>query len=222
MKRKLEAVIFDLDGVIVNTSKYHFISWQKMAKKIGIKIDKDFERYLKGISRVGSLEKILEFYKKHYSPEVKRDLMRQKNNYYLTYLDNIGQDELLPGVLLCLKLLKAKNIKTVLASMSKNAIRVIEKLEIGQYFNFVIDSNNIRESKPDPEIFIKAAGSVGASYRGCIGIEDSVAGLKAINKCGMVSVGVGDPKELSMADINIKDLSEFDIKAVCSYGGFNV
>jgi beta-phosphoglucomutase len=221
MNKKLEAVIFDLDGVIVNTSKYHFMAWQKMAKKIGIRIDKDFEKHLKGIGRAKSLEKILEFHGKECPTGVKKELMIQKNKYYLDYIDNIERDALLPGAMQCLELLKFLNVKTVLASMSKNTKKVTDKLEIDQYFNFIIDSKNIKESKPDPEIFIKAANSVGVSYEGCIGIEDSVAGLEAINKCKMVSIGVGDPKELFMADINIKDLSEFDIKAVCCYGGFN-
>ncbi len=222
MIKKLEAVIFDLDGVIVDTSKYHFKAWQKLSSEIGIKINKDFNKNLKGVSRSESLKKILKLFDKNYPSKEKNSFLERKNNYYLEYLSNINSKNLLPGTKECFEILKFNKIKIALASMSKNASIVIDQLKIEHYFDFIIDSNSIKNSKPDPEIFIRAVKGVNSSCSNCIGVEDSIAGVLALSRCEIMSIGIGNYKELYMANIVIKNLLEFNLRTIYQYGGFNV
>lgn len=218
--RKLKAVIFDMDGVITDTSVLHFKAWKRLAKEIGIKLPQEFNEKLKGVSRMESLDLILRFGEVEYSDQEKSVLADKKNNYYLNYIKAITNANLIPGVLECFNLLKEKGIKIVLASASNNANLVVKLLNIENYFDFIVNPNEIKKGKPDPEIFIRAAEGIGVKPSNCIGIEDSVAGIMAINNCGMFSVGIGKKEILYMADTCVKDLTEFSIEEIQVMGGF--
>ncbi len=218
--KRLEATIFDLDGVITNTSLFHFKAWKRIAGEIGIKLPEKFNEKLKGIGRMESLELILELGHGFY-PNMNRSILAdKKNNYYLNYVREITKANLLPGVCECFNLLKEKKIKIALASSSNNANMVLKLLNIEDYFDHIANPKEIKKGKPDPEIFIKAAEGVGAGPSNCVGIEDSIAGIYAINSCGMFSMGIGKKEILNTANICIEDLSEFDIEKICKLGGF--
>jgi len=220
MARELKAVIFDLDGVITDTARIHYQSWGKIASEIGINLTYEFNERLKGVSRMESLDLILTLTEKNYSNEEKIELANRKNEYYLKLVNKMTPSDLLPGSVKCFKTLKNNNIKIVLASASKNSLYVLKRLKIEEHFDYVVDSRNISRNKPDPEIFIKAAKGVKVKTGDCVGVEDSIVGILAINACNMFSVGISDKKNLYAADMCIKDLTEFDIKKICLVGGF--
>ncbi len=220
MRRELKAAIIDLDGVIADTAKLHYQAWKRLASEIGINLTYEFNERLKGVGRMESLDLILTLTEKDYSNEGKIKLANRKNRYYLEFVDRMAPSDLLPGVERCFKVLMDNNIKIVLASASKNSSDVVKRLKIKKYFDYVVDSKDILKSKPDPEIFIKAAEGVKAAARNCVGVEDSIAGVLAINACNMFSVGIGDKKNLYPANICIKNLTEFDIEKIRLKGGF--
>ena len=149
--------IFDLDGVIVDTAKYHFMAWQKIAQELGIEFTPEHNEDLKGVSRVRSLDIILELGKINASQEYKNKWLIQKNEDYLSYLVNMDQSEILPGVLPILQFLKEKNQAIALGSASKNARPILEKTKIIHYFDAIVDGNDVTNAKPDPEVFLQAA-----------------------------------------------------------------
>ena len=220
MTKELKAVIFDLDGVIADTARFHYQAWKKLASEIGIDLTYEFNENLKGVGRMESLDLILALTEKDYSNEEKIGLANKKNRYYLEFVNRMTPSDLLPGVVKCFEVLKDNNIKIVLASASKNSLDVIKRLEIKNYFDYVVSSKDILNSKPNPEIFIKAAKGIKAATKNCVGVEDSIAGILAINACNMFSVGIGNKKNLYPADICIKDLTEFDIEEIYLIGGF--
>jgi beta-phosphoglucomutase len=220
MTKELKAVIFDLDGVIADTARFHYQAWKKLASEIGINLTYEFNENLKGVGRMESLDLILALTEKDYSNEEKIGLANKKNRYYLEFVSRMTPSDLLPGVVKCFEVLKDNNIKIVLASASKNSIDVIKRLEIVKYFDYVVSSKDILKSKPNPEIFIKAAKGIKVATKNCVGVEDSIAGILAINACNMFSVGIGNKKNLYPADICIKNLTEFDIEEIYLIGGF--
>jgi len=220
MKRELKAVIFDLDGVIADTARFHYMAWKKLASEIGIDLKEEFNEKLKGVARMESLDLILSISDKKYQDKKKIEMANRKNRYYQGFIEIISKHDLLPGVLECFENLKEKGIKIVLASMSKNTMDVIKRLKIEDYFDYIVSGMGILKSKPDPEIFVKAAKGIKTLTKNCVGVEDAVAGIMAINSCNMFSVGVGKKEVLYMADVCIKDLSEFDIGKIRKIGGF--
>ena len=220
MTKELKAVIFDLDGVIADTARFHYQAWKKLASEIGINLTYEFNENLKGVGRMESLDLILALTEKDYSNEEKIGLANKKNRYYLEFVSRMTPSDLLPGVVKCFEVIKDNNIKIVLASASKNSLDVIKRLEIKNYFDYVVSSKDILKSKPNPEIFIKAAKGVKVATKNCVGVEDSIAGILAINACNMFSVGIGNKKNLYPADICIKNLTEFDIEEIYLIGGF--
>lgn len=220
MTKELKAVIFDLDGVIADTARFHYQAWKKLASEIGINLTYEFNENLKGVGRMESLDLILALTEKDYSNEEKIKLANKKNRYYLEFVNRMTPSDLLPGVVKCFEVIKDNNIKIVLASASKNSLDVIKRLEIKNYFNYVVSGKDILKSKPNPEIFIKAAKGIKVATKNCVGVEDSIAGILAINACNMFSVGIGNKKNLYPADICIKDLTEFDIEEIYLIGGF--
>ncbi|MBM3702610.1 MAG: beta-phosphoglucomutase [Actinobacteria bacterium] len=220
MAKRLKAVIFDLDGIIADTAKFHYQAWKKLASEIGINLTYEFNENLKGVGRMESLNLILTLADKSYSNEEKIKLANKKNRYYLEFVNRMTPSDLLPGVVKCFEVLKGNNINIVLASASKNSLDVIKRLEIEKYFDYVVSGKDISKSKPDPEIFIKAAKGIKVATKNCVGVEDSIAGILAINACNMFSVGIGNKKNLYPADICIKDLTEFDIEEIYLIGGF--
>jgi beta-phosphoglucomutase len=205
-----KAFIFDLDGVIVDTARYHFLAWQKLAQELGIEFTPEHNEELKGVSRVRSLDIILELGKVTASQEDKNRWLIQKNEDYLAYLVNIDQSEVLPGVMPILQFLKEKNQPIALGSASKNARPILEKTGIIHYFDAIVDGNDVTNAKPDPEVFLQAAKLLGATPEDSIVFEDSVAGVQAANSANMTSIGIGEENILHEAKYIFKDFTFMD------------
>ena len=205
-----KAFIFDLDGVIVDTAKYHFLAWQKLANQLGIEFTREHNEGLKGVSRVRSLDIILELGNIQASQEDKNKWLFQKNEEYLSYLVDMDKSEILPGVLKVLEYLKSKNQFIALGSASKNARPILEKTNIMHFFDAIVDGNDVSNAKPDPEVFLRAAKLVGVSNENSIVFEDSVAGIQAANIANMISIGIGDETVLYEAKYNFKDFTFID------------
>lgn len=209
-----KAFIFDLDGVIVDTAKYHFLAWQKIANELGIEFTPEHNEDLKGVSRVRSLDLILQLGRIDASQQDKDKWLVQKNEDYLSYLVDMDQSEILPGVLPVLQLLKENNQKIALGSASKNARPILEKTGIINYFDVIVDGNDVTNAKPDPEVFVQAAKKLGVENENSIVFEDSVAGVQAANIAGMTSIGIGEEKILHEADYIFHDFTHMDISFV--------
>lgn len=205
-----KAFIFDLDGVIVDTAKYHFLAWQKIAGRLGIDFTHEHNEQLKGVSRVRSLDIILGLGNVSATQEDKDRWLIEKNEDYLSYIINMKEDEILEGVVPVLQYLKDNNQLVALGSASKNARPILEKVGILEYFDAIVDGNDVSNAKPDPEVFLRAAQLLGKPAEGAIVFEDSVAGIQAANIAGMVSIGIGDAQILNEAKYNFRDFTEID------------
>ncbi|MBC7524081.1 MAG: beta-phosphoglucomutase [Flavobacterium sp.] len=209
-----KAFIFDLDGVIVDTAKYHFLAWQKLAQELGIEFTPEHNEQLKGVSRVRSLDIILDLGKITASQPDKNKWLFQKNEDYLSYLIDIDQSEILPGVLPVLHFLKDKNQHIALGSASKNARPILEKTGILNLFDAIVDGNDVTNAKPDPEVFLQAARLLGASNQDSIVFEDSVAGIQAANTAGMTSIGIGEEAVLHESKYIFHDFTFIDVSFI--------
>lgn len=203
----LKAFIFDLDGVIVDTAKYHFLAWQKLAQELGIEFTPEHNEQLKGVSRVRSLELILALGNRDATTAEKEQWLHEKNKDYLMYIENMDASEILPGVVATLEYIKAKGQLIALGSASKNARPILEKVNIMHLFDAIVDGNDVSNAKPDPEVFIRAAQLLGISNENAIVFEDSVAGIQAANIAQMTSIGIGDEKILNEARFNFEDFT---------------
>jgi beta-phosphoglucomutase len=206
--------IFDLDGVIVDTAKYHYLAWQKIAQQLGIEFTPEHNEELKGVSRVRSLDIILALGNIEASQEDKDKWLVQKNDEYLSYLVNMDESEILPGVLPVLNFLKENNQKIVLGSASKNARPILEKAKIIDYFDAIVDGNDVSNAKPDPEVFLQGAKKVNFPNEKCIVFEDSVAGIQAANMAGMISVGIGEENILHEAQFVFPNFTYIDLNFI--------
>jgi len=206
---KYKAVIFDLDGVITDTAHYHYLAWKHLAESQGLPFDEAFNEQLKGVDRMGSLELILAQGTRSYAQEEKLALAEAKNRHYVELIATMTPADVLPGVLDALDEVRAAGMKTGLASVSKNAFTVLDKLGIRARFDEVVDAARIANSKPHPEIFLTAARQLGVLPRDCLGVEDAVAGVASIKDAGMVAVGVGCPAVLTRADHVIPSMAQF-------------
>ena len=202
-----KAFIFDLDGVIVDTAKYHFLAWQKLANQLCINFTHEHNEELKGVSRVRSLDLILELGNITASQEDKNKWLIQKNEDYLSYLVDMDEREILPGVVKVLEYLKNNNQAIALGSASKNARPILEKTNIMHFFDAIVDGNDVSNAKPDPEVFLQAARKLGIINENAIVFEDSVAGIQAANSAKMISIGIGDSSDLHEAKYNFKDFT---------------
>jgi len=212
--KKVKGFIFDLDGVIVDTAKYHFLAWQKIAKQLDIEFTQEHNEQLKGVSRVRSLDIILGLGEIQASQEDKNKWLLQKNEDYLSYLVDMDESELLPGVLPILKYLKEQNQPIALGSASKNARPILEKTGILSYFDAIVDGNDVSNAKPDPEVFLIAAQLLNTKPEDSIVFEDSVAGVQAANIGGMLSVGIGEKSILHEAKYIFRDFTHIDINFI--------
>jgi len=205
--------VFDLDGVITDTAKYHYIAWKELAAEIGIEIDLKFNEQLKGISRMDSLERILTLGNKNdaYTEVEKEALATKKNTHYVQLLQSLTPDDLLPGVKTFLDEAKAKNIPCAIASASKNAPFILDKLGVMQDFDTIVDPATLKKVKPDPEIFIQAALALGIEPAEAVGFEDAQAGIDGIKAAGMYAVGVYSGEELHGADVIVEKLTDLNI-----------
>ena len=205
-----KAFIFDLDGVIVDTAKYHYLAWQKIANELNIDFTHEHNELLKGVSRVRSLDIILELGKVSASQEDKNRWLFQKNEDYLSYLVDMDESEILPGVFTILQFLKDNNQPIALGSASKNARPILEKTGLLSYFDAVVDGNDVTNAKPDPEVFLMAAKLLNSTPENSIVFEDSVAGVQAANIGNMTSIGIGEAFTLHEAKYIFTDFTAID------------
>ena len=194
------ACIFDLDGVIVDTAHYHFMAWQKLAKELGINLTEQENERLKGVGRIESLNIILDLGGITMPGEEKEILASRKNTWFVGYIQAMKKEEIFAGAKDLFDQLRQHNKKVALASSSKNARTVLDKLEIESYFDAIVDGNMIVNSKPDPEIFLKAAALLQVNPSDCIVVEDAEAGVEAAKRAGMKCIGIGKPQQLNRAD----------------------
>ncbi len=206
-----KALIFDLDGVIVDTAHYHFIAWQRLAKELGITFTEKENERLKGVSRMRSLEIILEIGDVSLSPEKMEGLATKKNAWFVEYVEAIKPEEIFLGVKEMITNLRSKGYKIALASSSKNAEMVLRLLQIKNLFDAVVDGTMITHSKPDPEIFLLAASRLGIDPSQCVVFEDAEAGVEAAIAAGMKCVGVGSAEQLGKANAIVKTTADFKI-----------
>lgn len=206
-----KAIIFDLDGVIVDTAKYHYKAWLKIANDLGFDFSEKENENLKGVSRVESLDFLLKRGDVKLSQLEKDRLLVAKNEHYLSLISNMDKSELLPGIKDLLSALNNENIPYALGSASKNAKRILRALHLTDMFNAIVDGTDVTRSKPDPEVFEIAANRLNYSYTDCIVIEDSIAGIEAANSIQMTSVGIGDQKALKHADHILENTNRLTI-----------
>ncbi|AMA64811.1 Beta-phosphoglucomutase [Candidatus Arsenophonus lipoptenae] len=209
-----KGMIFDLDGVIVNTTFYHFKAWQYLAKQINIYFDISFNENLKGISRIESLEKILIYGDKEkiFNTTEKYILMAKKNDYYVKLLSKLSKRDIFPGVLDFIKQTRKKKIPCAIASASKNATLILERLNIKDYFNVIVDPYSVTNSKPNPEIFLMAANLINILPSEAIGFEDSQAGIDGLNKANIFSVGISSENNLVGAKLLVNSFKKINFE----------
>lgn len=206
----IKACIFDLDGVLVDTAKYHFLSWKRLAKEFDYELTEEINEQLKGVSRMKSLEIVMKYANISLTDQKKNALAEQKNGWFTDYVRKMKSEELYPGVKELFSHLKMDQIKIALASSSKNAKTIIEILGIQHEFETVVDGNMIVHSKPDPEIFQLAAKKLGLKSEDCVVFEDAEAGVEAALAAGMKCVGIGSSAQLKKANLVIKSIGDFN------------
>jgi len=214
------AFIFDLDGVIVDTARFHFIAWKMIADNLGIPFSEKENEDLKGVSRVDSLKKILKMGNKTLSEDEFNRLLVQKNEDYLTRVDTLDENDILPGVVPFLSKIEALNIPIALGSASKNARKILTKIGLKSRFRVIVDGNLIQKPKPNPEVFLKAAELLHVSPKNCIVFEDSTAGIQAANTATMTSVGIGNASVLNQADFvydSFKEISDSALQMIKNF-----
>lgn len=202
--------IFDLDGVIVDTAKYHFLAWKKLANLIDVDFTEVQNEQLKGVSRKESLQKILRWGDVQLEDDKFMELMSIKNDDYLTHISAMSEDEILVDVPKILSYIREKGHPLALGSASKNARSILRKVNLLSKFDAIVDGNDVSKAKPDPEVFLMAAKLLGVEPQNCVVFEDALAGIQAANSAKMISVGIGESHVLSEADYVFKDFSEFD------------
>lgn len=210
--RKLEACIFDLDGVIVDTAKYHYIAWKALARELGFVFTLEDNERLKGVSRMRSLEILLEIGNLQFSDAQKLAMAEKKNAHYVSYIEQMTPDEILPGVQEFLNEIRKKGIKVALGSASKNSPMILHQIDLSNMFDVVVDGNSITEAKPNPEVFLTGAQKLDVAPEHCVVFEDAIAGIEAARNARMYSVGIGDTQTLAMADMVIPGFEGFTLE----------
>ena len=212
----LKALIFDLDGVLTDTAKYHYLAWKKLADELGYYFDEDINELLKGVSRINSFEIILEKNNatNKFTDLEKETLANKKNEYYKEMIEQLTPNDILDGIVPFINEAKSNGVKCAVASISKNASRVLELLKISDMFDYIADAALVKNPKPDPEIFLTCAEQLGFKPSECVGIEDAQAGIESIHAAGMLSVGINVTITSIMPDIILKSTSELDFKQI--------
>ena len=208
--------IFDLDGVITDTAKFHYQAWKALADSLGIPIDETFNETLKGISRMDSLDRILAHGHREnaFIPAEKEALAQQKNDHYVQLLEHLTTEDVLPGVVPLLQQAQARHIPCAVASASKNAPLILEKLGVRAYFATVVDPDSLSKGKPDPEIFLAAADSIGVLPQNAIGFEDAQSGIDGLKAAGIYAVGLSASQPLIGADMQVSEMTELSVDAL--------
>lgn len=216
---KPELLVFDLDGVITDTAKYHFLAWKKLADELGFEFTETDNERLKGVSRIRSFEIMLEINeaKDRYTEAEKEELANRKNEYYKEYVETITKNDLLPGVYELIDKAKTNGMKCAVASISKNAPRILTKLGIADVFDYIADPAAVVFPKPHPEIFSVCAEALGVKPECCIGFEDAQAGIEAIHAAGMMSVGIGVMVTSIKPDLPLNGTNELDFDEIMKF-----
>lgn len=210
----IKGLLFDLDGVIVDTAKYHYLAWKELAEELGIEFTKKDNELLKGVSRVRSFEIILELGGVTMSKEQQEFYCTKKNNVYLEYIKKMEADEILPGVSKFLTEARNKGYKIALGSASKNAPLILDNLGLTSMFDVLIDGTKVSKAKPDPEVFALGAKELGLANDECIVFEDAAAGIEAAHNAGMLGVGIGTPENLPEADMHMPGFENVTIESI--------
>ena len=210
----MKACIFDLDGVIVDTARYHFLAWKELSEELGIPFTEHDNELLKGVSRVRSLEIILDLSGKKLDEDTFNDCLDKKNKRFLEYIHQMTPDEVLPGVIDFLNELKENRIKIALGSASKNARLILTQVKMLDYFDAIVDGNSVKEAKPNPEVFLKGAAALGIEAKECVVFEDAIAGVEAAHNGGMKVVGVGSADILHQADYIITTFENLKLETI--------
>ncbi|MCA0932761.1 beta-phosphoglucomutase [Lutimonas saemankumensis] len=211
---KNKAFIFDLDGVIVDTAKYHYLAWRELANQLGFDFSHEQNELLKGVSRVRSLEILLDIGNVKLDQDEKEKYLHEKNEQYLKYIAKMDHSEILPGIDEVLHYLKRNQIPFALGSASKNARLILKTLNLLDLFDAIVDGNDVSTAKPDPEVFLIGADKLGVPAKECIVVEDAKAGIDAAARAGMTSIGIGDPDVLENADYNLINTNELTVDFV--------
>ena len=206
----IKACIFDLDGVIVDTARYHFLAWSRLAKELNIPFNEQDNERLKGVSRIESLDILLSLRNGlHFNQQEKATFAARKNEWFVEYINGMGREEIFPGVKQLIVGLKKCGQRVALASSSKNAPQVVRSLGIAEAFDVIIDGSMVKKAKPDPEIFLLASARLDVPAAQCVVFEDAVAGVEAALSAGMKCVGVGSKDQLGRADIVVGKTGDF-------------
>jgi beta-phosphoglucomutase len=208
------AVIFDLDGVLVDTAKYHYLAWKRLARELGGDLSEAQNEALKGVSRMDSLDIILRLNNLTLTTEERERMASRKNEWFVEFIAQMSPDELFDGAIALLETLRANGIKRALASSSKNARQVMGLLGIADLFDAVVDGTMIEHSKPHPEIFLKAASLLNVAPAACLVVEDAEAGVEAAVRAGMPCIGLGSPESLRKANKVISELRELTLRDI--------
>jgi beta-phosphoglucomutase len=209
-----KACIFDLDGVVVDTAKYHFLAWKRLTGDLGIPFTESDNERLKGVSRMASLNIILEIGGKKLSLPEKERLATLKNKWYIDYISKMTPGEILPGTLEFIDELKRNKIKIALGSASRNTPMILDRVGMHDLFDAIADGNSVHKAKPDPEVFLKAASMLGVARERCVVFEDASAGVKAALNAGMLCIGIGEKNILKDAHLVIKGLYEINLERI--------
>jgi beta-phosphoglucomutase len=212
----IKACIFDLDGVIVDTAVYHYKAWKRLANELGFDLTEEQNEKLKGVSRVRSLELILQWGGVTKTAAEQEELAARKNEWYVEMINRMTPDEILPGAKEFLVACREAGLKTALGSASKNSGTILDKVGIAGLFDAVIDGNKVSKPKPDPEVFLKGAEELGMEPAVCVVFEDAIAGVEAAKNGGMKAVGVGSAEVLNEADLVISGLNEMSLQKLYS------
>lgn len=211
----IKAVIFDLDGVLVTTDVFHFNAWKKLAESLGImNFTKEDNARQRGVSRMASLEVVLEKSDRLFSDEEKQELAKRKNDDYVKSLSGLSENDVLPGVFEFLSFLKDNGIKTAVGSASKNAPLILKKTKLIDCFDEIVSGLDTTKSKPDPEVFVMGAERLGIAPEECLVVEDSDAGIEAAKRGGMYALAVGEAKNNPLADYSSQSLETFDYRSI--------
>lgn len=214
LRLKYKAVLFDLDGVIVTTDECHYKGWKKLADEEDIYFDRTINQRQRGVSRMESLEVLLEKAEKEYTESEKNEMAERKNNYYREYIKSLTPDDILPGVMDFCTMLRENGVKLAIGSSSKNTPTILEGIGLESYFDGVADGNQISKSKPDPEVFLLAAKLVGVDPSDCLVVEDAEAGVEAALAGGMDVLGVGDAVKGTNATYKAENIAKFDASLI--------
>lgn len=210
----IKACLFDLDGVLVDTARYHYIAWRELAEELGFHFTEQDNERLKGVSRMASLHILLEIGGLELAEEEKIRLAEQKNKRYVEYIAKMDSSEILPGALDFLKECRGQGIKVALGSASKNAMTILNNTGLTPYFDAIIDGTHTSAAKPDPEVFLLGARELSVAPENCVVFEDAEAGITAATRAGMRSVGIGSPDTLSAANLVVPSLQQINVAAL--------